>query len=244
MRGALLATAEAPRSAHRAPIRSLRLGSSTRALHTLCLCLLASPALAGTFNVVQPARPTAHSNDLNRRGSAAQAAERWGLEWALLKEGFMVHVRGADQSMGMATAGELLRQYGPAYLLTSTSLAAVSYTGCYMAVNRGVNVVGLLARLGLKASAANKKFGAGSIAYVAHKVRLTTMQPRSTRPLIPASLCAPPRRRRPCQRLHRRPLRRCASRRRLPSRRWSQRSSSARVRSRARVGRAGRTRRI
>merc|ERR1712226_786509 len=136
------------------------MGTSSKMLAHFLLLTLAVPARAK--NVAFAAPPT-------RQQSMAQTAERWGLEWALLREGFNVHVRGADRRLGMATAGELLKQYGPAYLLTSTSLAAVSYAGCYMAVNRGVNVVALLARCGLKASAANKKFGAGSIAYVAHK---------------------------------------------------------------------------
>lgn len=69
----------------------------------------------------------------------------------------------------MATAGDLLKRYGPAYLLTSVSLAAVSYTGCYAAVARGVNVAALLNRVGMKATAASEKMGTASIAYVCHK---------------------------------------------------------------------------
>merc|ERR1719326_1698764 len=127
-------------------------------LRSLAVLALAGTALASSIAVAtapaQQQRPAQGGHRDSLRGGAAQdTAERWGLEWALLKEGFNVHVRGADRSLGMTTAGELLKQYGPAYLLTSTSLAAVSYAGCYMAVNRGVNVVGLLARFGLKASA-------------------------------------------------------------------------------------------
>ena len=69
----------------------------------------------------------------------------------------------------MATAGDLLKRYGPAYLLTSVSLAAVSYAGCYAAVARGVNVAALLGRFGMKATAASEKVGTASIAYVCHK---------------------------------------------------------------------------
>ena len=69
----------------------------------------------------------------------------------------------------MATAGDLLKRYGPAYLLTSVSFAAVSYATCYVAVARGVNVIGLMTRVGLKASAASEKIGTASIAYAIHK---------------------------------------------------------------------------
>ena len=69
----------------------------------------------------------------------------------------------------MATAGDLLKRYGPAYLLTSVSFATVSYAACYTAVGCGVNVAALLTRAGLKASAASEKVGTASIAYVCHK---------------------------------------------------------------------------
>merc|ERR1719178_420723 len=68
----------------------------------------------------------------------------------------------------MTTAKELLGKYGPAYLVTSVSLAAVSYAGCYALVAKGVDVAALLARMGLQAKV-NEKVGTASIAYVAHK---------------------------------------------------------------------------
>jgi hypothetical protein len=64
----------------------------------------------------------------------------------------------------MATAGDLLKRYGPAYLLTSISFATVSYAACYMAVARGINVPALLTRFGMQATAANEKVGTASIA--------------------------------------------------------------------------------
>ena len=46
---------------------------------------------------------------------------------------------GAEEKAGaMATAGDLLKRYGGAYLLTSTSLALVSFSFCYLAVSNGV----------------------------------------------------------------------------------------------------------
>jgi len=75
---------------------------------------------------------------------------------------------GSTKETGMTTAKELLRKYGPAYLVTSVSIAAVSYGACYAAVAKGVDVAALLARMGLQAKV-NEKVGRASIAYVAHK---------------------------------------------------------------------------
>jgi hypothetical protein len=95
--------------------------------------------------------------------------KKWGLEVAIIKRGLDVHFFGGDKAQAMVTAGDLLKRYGPAYLLTSVSLATVSYAACYVAVARGVNVATLLTRVGMKATAANEKVGTASIAYVCHK---------------------------------------------------------------------------
>ena len=88
---------------------------------------------------------------------------------ALVTAGMHVHLFGGDRAAGMATAGDLLKRYGPAYLLTSVAFAATSYAACYVAVSRGVNVAALLGRVGMKATVANEKVGRASIAYVCHK---------------------------------------------------------------------------
>ena len=85
-----------------------------------------------------------------------------GGESGLLKVLKLDSGRATDKAKGMATAGDLLKRYGPAYLLTSVSFAAVSYATCYVAVARGVNVVGLMTRVGLKASAGSEKVGTAS----------------------------------------------------------------------------------
>ena len=51
-----------------------------------------------------------------------------------------------------ATAGDLLKQYGGAYLLTSTSFAIVSFAICYALVSNGVDVAGLLGKIGIEPS--------------------------------------------------------------------------------------------
>merc|ERR1719335_1815057 len=91
------------------------------------------------------------------------------MEIAILKKGLDVHLFGGDRAAGIATAGDLLKRYGPAYLLTSVSFAALSYAGCYAAVSRGVDVAALLSRFGMQATAASEKVGTASIAYVCHK---------------------------------------------------------------------------
>jgi len=97
-------------------------------------------------------------------------AKRWGLEIAIAKEGFDVHIaKKKDKAAGVTTARALLQEYGPAYLLTSISLTAVSYTICYVGISRGVNVAAALQRVGLNSGAASSKVGKASIAYVCHK---------------------------------------------------------------------------
>jgi len=60
---------------------------------------------------------------------------------------------GAEKPGAMATAGDLLKRYGGAYLLTSTSLAAVSFGLCYTLISNGVDVGSLLERVGIEARA-------------------------------------------------------------------------------------------
>ena len=64
---------------------------------------------------------------------------------------------------------ELLRKYGPAYLVTSIFLAIISYALCYLLVSTGVDVVSLLEKLGIKSSVAAANTGTAAIAYAVHK---------------------------------------------------------------------------
>lgn len=58
---------------------------------------------------------------------------------------------------------------GAAYLITSISLAIVSYGLCYLLVSNGVDVGVLLEKIGIKASSAASNAGTGAIAYAIHK---------------------------------------------------------------------------
>ena len=64
---------------------------------------------------------------------------------------------------------ELLRKYGPAYLVTSIFLAIISYALCYLLISTGVDVVSLLEKLGIKSSVAAANTGTAAIAYAVHK---------------------------------------------------------------------------
>jgi Protein of unknown function (DUF1279) len=64
---------------------------------------------------------------------------------------------------------DLLKKYGPAYLVTSIVLAIISYTICYFMISTGVDVVSLLEKIGIKSSVAAANTGTAAIAYAIHK---------------------------------------------------------------------------
>lgn len=64
---------------------------------------------------------------------------------------------------------DLLRKYGPAYLVTSIVLAVISYAICYLLISTGVDVMALLEKFGIKSSAAAANTGTAAIAYAFHK---------------------------------------------------------------------------
>ena len=66
-------------------------------------------------------------------------------------------------------AKDLLAQYGSAYLITSISFAVVSFGACYAAVSAGLDVAGLLSKVGIQVSDTNEAVGTFTIAYAAHK---------------------------------------------------------------------------
>jgi hypothetical protein len=100
--------------------------------------------------------------------SVEEVTEKFGLEAGLfsaLKRGGS----GDGKSGSMQQAGDLLKRYGGAYLLTSTSLAAVSFALCYWAVENGVDVGALLSKVGIQVSDTSTTAGTVGIAYVCHK---------------------------------------------------------------------------
>jgi hypothetical protein len=99
--------------------------------------------------------------------SADETTVKYGLEAGLWK------VFTSKDESGTASKGQqakdLLKRYGSAYLLTSVSFAIVSFAACYALVNAGVDVAGLLTKVGLSVSDTSEKVGTFAIAYAAHK---------------------------------------------------------------------------
>ena len=64
---------------------------------------------------------------------------------------------------------DLLKKYGSAYLITSITLAIISYATCYALISNGVDVNELLQKIGIKTSASSTNVGTAAIAYAVHK---------------------------------------------------------------------------
>lgn len=111
----------------------------------------------------KPEQPPTLDGDKVQKPDAEQVATKYGLEAGLLQA-------WRNQGKGV-TAKELLKRYGAAYLLTSISFALLTFSLCYLAVDRGIDVVDLLARIniGVGADSAGEKAGTLALAYAAHK---------------------------------------------------------------------------
>ncbi len=77
--------------------------------------------------------------------------------------------RKSSGTSRMDMAKKLLKRYGSAYLLTSISLSLVSITVFYFLVAGGVDVGGLLEKVGITVNATSEQFGTFALAYAAHK---------------------------------------------------------------------------
>ena len=77
--------------------------------------------------------------------------------------------QAVQEEDGGESAKSLLKKYGIAYLATSIPLAIVSFAICYVLVDNGVDVSGLLSNIGIETSDAADKAGTFAIAYAAHK---------------------------------------------------------------------------
>lgn len=97
--------------------------------------------------------------------------KKYGLEAGLFSAGKRAaSAEGEEERAGaMAKAGDLLKRYGGAYLLTSTSLAVVSFSFCYFAVSNGIDIAALLSRVGIETSSTSETVGTVGLAYAIHK---------------------------------------------------------------------------
>jgi len=95
--------------------------------------------------------------------SIEETTEKYGLEAGLLES-----LKSKD---GGESAKSPLKKYGIAYLATSIPLAIISFAICYVLVDDGVDVAGLLSKIGINVNNgdASAKVGTFAIAYAAHK---------------------------------------------------------------------------
>merc|ERR1712060_696604 len=110
--------------------------------------------------------------NLSEESSAEEFVTRWGLEiglWKVLTGPEELRNTGRIGLSSGETARVLLKKYGAAYLITSISLSIVSFTLCYTLVGLGVDVGGLLVKVGFKVNDTSEKVGRAALAYAAHK---------------------------------------------------------------------------
>lgn len=93
--------------------------------------------------------------------SAEETTEKYGLEAGI--------VESLQKDDGGQSAKDLLAKYGVAYLATSIPLAIISFTICYALIDSGVDVAGLLSKVGIEVGDTGEKVGTFAIAYAAHK---------------------------------------------------------------------------
>lgn len=134
----------------------------------ICVALL-----CGSASAFRVAGSVSRTTSLGRRSlalfvkekekSADDIVEESGLEVGLFKT-----MTSGKEGSGQ-TAKELLTKYGAAYLVTSISLAVVSFATCYYLIDNGVDVSSLLAKVGINVSGTSETAGTAAIAYAVHK---------------------------------------------------------------------------
>jgi hypothetical protein len=138
---------------------------------TLTGCAAFTPAAGVRMPAARSRVPAIRAAEEEKPQSLEAVTEKYGLEAGLfsaVKKG----VSGGDEEEkkgSMAQAGDLLKKYGGAYLLTSTSLAIVSFSLCYFLIDNGVDVGALLGKVGIEVDSTSETVGTVGIAYAIHK---------------------------------------------------------------------------
>jgi hypothetical protein len=142
-----------------------------RRLHTLLVLTAASCArglqLPSLRRSLEKRAPAVRSTRVVGDSAAESLVYTNGLEIAALR----TLIGNAPRAEGMTrtqSAKALFKQYGASYLLTSISLALVSYALSYTLVARGFNVAKLLQQIGLQA-VVSPNAGTATLAYAVHK---------------------------------------------------------------------------
>jgi len=98
--------------------------------------------------------------------TSEETVEKYGLEAGVYKA---MMSEGGGQAGGKVGPGELLKKYGVAYLVTSITLATMSYGLCYVLIDNGVDVNELLDKVGIKTTQGASTAGTAALAYAVHK---------------------------------------------------------------------------
>ena len=118
---------------------------------------------------------------LGRKSSPVARSSLWGRKLALpmssdedlhkaMKSGLEVGLFKAMKNKdGPVKPKELLKKYGAAYLVTSITLAIISYGTCYALVSAGIDVSSLLGKIGIEVTGTSSNVGTAGIAYIIHK---------------------------------------------------------------------------
>uniref|UniRef100_A0A7S2V8E4 DUF1279 domain-containing protein n=1 Tax=Fibrocapsa japonica TaxID=94617 RepID=A0A7S2V8E4_9STRA len=112
-----------------------------------------------TLNVLKEKEELKTKDDKNLE----EVTEKYGLEAGLFQA-----FKSGGENKGVQ-AKELLQRYGSAYLITSITFALISFGICYTLVDNGVDVAGLLEKVGIQAGDKAETAGTFAIAYAAHK---------------------------------------------------------------------------
>jgi len=141
-------------------------------------CNIARGALARRVPTLGLARRVVGASTLLRASSEGSGKEGEGaetpgvnIEEETKKYGFEVGLFKSLTNKGTASIkpADLLKKYGAAYLITSISLDAVSFSLCYVLVSQGVDVAALLRMVGIESSDTANNVGTAGLAYAVHK---------------------------------------------------------------------------
>jgi len=108
--------------------------------------------------VPQEEAPTPASPEVN----IEEETKKYGFEVGMFKS-------LTNKDTATMKPGDLLKKYGTAYLVTSISLALVSFAICYALVSQGVDVAALLKQVGIEVSSTTENVGTAGLAYIVHK---------------------------------------------------------------------------
>lgn len=152
--------------AHLCPFNTNTVISNRRRRRQLSIC----SAVQESNKVAD--KPSSSSSSSDSGGeSAEEITKRFGLEAGLWKIFTSKDNDNGEDAKGKKKnqAKELLARYGGAYLATSISLSLVSFSVCYLLINSGVDVQGLLDKVGIHTDETGEKVGTFALAYAAHK---------------------------------------------------------------------------